>query len=171
MELIDSIIELSNLENPDLKVEFEDLDLMDIINSTVNKLRTRIEAKNIDLILNLQPSPIKANTRMINDLVFNLLDNSIKYNVQGGKIFISLRENEESISFFIGDTGIGISEKDLVRIFERFYIVDKSRNKNLNSTGLGLSIVKHIVEIHRAKINISSRPSLGTEIEIIFKKP
>ncbi len=169
LELIDSIIELSNLENPNLKIEFTSTNIYEIIESTVGKLETRLAEKDINLNLKGRDYFINGNQRMLKDLIFNLLDNAIKYNKVGGTIDINLFEEENYIVFVLKDTGIGISEDNLARVFERFYIVDKSRSSSLNSTGLGLSIVKHIVEAHRGEISISSKLDLGTRITIKFK--
>lgn len=169
LELIDSIIELSNLENPNLKVEFTSTNIYEIIESTVGKLETRLAEKDINLSLKGRDYFINGNQRMLKDLIFNLLDNAIKYNKVGGTIDINLFEEENYIVFVLEDTGIGISEDNLARVFERFYIVDKSRSSSLNSTGLGLSIVKHIVEAHRGEISISSKLDIGTRITIKFK--
>jgi len=96
------------------------------------------------------------------------LDNGIKYNKENGKVDISIDKSNDYLSFSIKDTGIGIPKADQNRVFERFYRVDKSRSKRIQGSGLGLSIVKHIVEFHNGIINLISEENKGTEIEILF---
>lgn len=111
---------------------------------------------------------ILANKRMIEDLIYNLVDNAIKYNKEGGTIEINFSKERHRKVLTIKDTGIGVSKDDLGRIFERFYMVDKSRSGKQKGTGLGLSIVKHIVEMHQAKIYIESELGEGTKITLKF---
>ena len=101
-------------------------------------------------------------------MLYNLLDNAIKYNLPGGSAEIEVKNTNNHASVTVRDTGIGIEESDKIRIFERFYTVDKSRSKSEGGTGLGLSIVKHGAMVHNAEINLKSQVGKGTEITITF---
>ena len=105
---------------------------------------------------------------MLREMVFNLLENAVKYNVPSGSVKITVQKGAAGTEFIIQDTGIGIPKEHIGRIFERFYRVDKSRSKQTGGTGLGLSIVKHIVEKHQAKLDISSEVGKGTTIRVCF---
>lgn len=105
---------------------------------------------------------------MLSELYRNLISNAIKYNKDGGKLTISVEKRGDNIISKISDTGIGLEKDEIPRIFERFYMVDKGRNRNTNSTGLGLSIVKHIVEDMGGSIDVDSEVGKGTTFKIIF---
>jgi two-component system phosphate regulon sensor histidine kinase PhoR len=102
--------------------------------------------------------------------VYNLCDNAIKYNRDGGQVTIDLYQDQEHINLEVRDTGIGISKADQERIFERFYRVDKSRSKQVGGTGLGLSIVKHALQVHGASVQVSSQLGQGTTMTVHFPK-
>ncbi|MEI3340127.1 MAG: ATP-binding protein [Eubacterium sp.] len=102
---------------------------------------------------------------MIEELIYNLCDNAIRYNNYGGKVDVSVKKTAEGVLLCVEDTGIGISEKDRDRIFEGLYWVDKSRSKQTGGTGLGLAIVKHIAVLHDARIQVDSKPGAGTKIK------
>ena len=107
---------------------------------------------------------------MIQEVIFNLCDNAIRYNKKDGKVEVSVTQKGNNISLKVKDNGIGIPKKEQKRVFERFYRVDKARSKKTGGTGLGLAIVKHIAEQHKAEILIESQPNEGTTISVIFKK-
>ena len=106
--------------------------------------------------------------QLLSGVVYNLTDNAIKYNHPGGTVTIRLSARGEQAILQVADTGIGIPEESRERIFERFYRVDKSRSKEVGGTGLGLSIVKHAAMLHKAGIDVSSRPGTGTTIQVTF---
>ena len=107
---------------------------------------------------------------MIWELFSNLINNGLKYNKEGGRLDIKISEEEENYKVLIADTGIGIPQEDLARIFERFYRVDKSRSRRVGGTGLGLSIVKHILQNIDGKVKIYSQLGKGTTFELLLKK-
>lgn len=109
------------------------------------------------------------NKNLLEELVYNLCDNAIRYNKPGGWVKISIYKHGERTALAVSDDGIGISPQDQARIFERFYRVDKSRSRDTGGTGLGLAIVKHIALQHEAQIFVKSLPDMGTTIEVIFK--
>ena len=105
---------------------------------------------------------------ILNEIVYNLCDNAVKYNVEKGKVTVSLKKKEKRTVLTVEDTGIGIPREEQERIFERFYRVDKSHSKDIGGTGLGLSIVKHGAAYHNAEITLESEVGKGTKISIIF---
>lgn len=163
LDIIDSIIRLSKIEEKQTK-EFSSIDVYTITKSVVGRLSIEAEKKNINLNIIGGKTIIKGNGTMIEELLFNLIYNSIKYTNSFGKVSIEIFKNEDFCFLKVSDTGIGIPIEDQDRIFERFYIVDKSRAKKTQSIGLGLSIVKHIVEYHNGSISLKSIENVGTEI-------
>ena len=111
---------------------------------------------------------VKANRQMMDELIYNLCDNAIRYNNPGGKVEVTVDEDNGKTFVEVKDNGIGIPKEHQERIFERFYRVDKSRSKSTGGTGLGLAIVKHIVELHDARIYLESEVDKGTQIRIEF---
>lgn len=101
-------------------------------------------------------------------MLYNLIDNAIKYNTDGGKVEVAVTEADTGTTVSVKDTGIGIPPEYQARVFERFFRVDKSRSKASGGTGLGLSIVKHIAQYHHAGLNLHSAIGLGTDISIVF---
>lgn len=166
LDLIDSIIHLSHIEDEIENKTMEITNISDIAKEVVSQLEIR--AKNRGLSLNLAAGNIfiHGNKRMIKDLLYNLIDNAIKYNKPNGKIDVLLEEIDGLCIIRVKDTGIGISQEEQDKIFERFYMVDKSRSKKVGGSGLGLSIVKHIVKYHNGKISLTSKINEGTEVEI-----
>lgn len=107
---------------------------------------------------------------MLSEMVYNLCENAIKYNRPGGSVWVRLEEQAEEICLTVKDNGIGIPEDSQLRVFERFYRVDKSRSKQIGGTGLGLSIVKHVVEFHQGRVELESALGAGTEIRVFLPK-
>ena len=113
---------------------------------------------------------IHADPRMMEELIYNLCDNAIRYNVRGGSVRVEVRPVSEKALLVVQDTGIGISKENQERVFERFYRVDKGRSKATGGTGLGLAIVKHIAAKHNAAIAMESKPGTGTTITVSFER-
>lgn len=170
--LIDDLLDLSKIESGKLKMQFSEIDLYKIIEHSIRILEEQIREKKISLELNFPKHLSKAwaDERKITQVILNLLDNAIKYNVEGGKIIVSVSDKENFIEVSITDTGIGIPEKDLPRIFERFYRVDKARSRELGGTGLGLSIVKHIVQAHEGEVFVKSKLGKGSTFSFTLPK-
>ena len=101
-------------------------------------------------------------------MFYNLCDNAVKYNHDGGKIYVTIREEDDNAMISFADTGIGIPESEQDRVFERFYRVDKSHSRTLGGTGLGLSIVKHAAQVQNASVEMKSEPDIGTTITVYF---
>lgn len=170
LELIDNIIQLSQLEDLTMEREFTSLDIFSLGKSISNNLIPKAKEKNITLDFTGNTTVINGNKRMIEDLLYNIIDNSIKYNVDNGKVHIHIYSKDKWGIIKIQDTGIGIPGSVQDRVFERFYRVDKSRSKKIGGTGLGLSIVKHIVEYHNGRISLSSTEDKGTTVEVCLPK-
>ena len=113
---------------------------------------------------------IKGARQVLYEMIYNLCDNAIKYNKQGGSVCIRLTENEDNVCISVQDNGVGIPKEDQSRVFERFYRVDKSHSKEIGGTGLGLSIVKHGVSFLGGEVELESTPGQGTEITVSFPK-
>lgn len=168
LDLIDSIIRLSKLEETEKNKDLLPIDIYNIAKTVSQNLITGAEDKDIDLKVHGEKTIINGNKIMIEELLFNLIENSIKYTNPGGKIDITIDKDKDYSYIKVSDTGIGIPKESQNRIFERFYIVDKSRSKKTQSTGLGLSIVKHIVEYHNGDIELISEEGKGTIVTVKF---
>lgn len=166
--LIDSIINLSRIETMNYNKTFEKINIKNIAEEIVSKLTIRAKDKNLNLNLMAEDVEIYGDKRMLEDLLYNLIDNGIKYNRPNGKVDVFINKLDNNCIIKVKDTGIGIPENEQEKIFERFYRVDKSRSKKVGGSGLGLSIVKHIVIYHNGEIALNSKLDKGTEIEIIL---
>lgn len=171
LRLIENIILISKLdEKPELKCE-EEVSIKETIDEILDLYKGKIDAKNLSVECHIEEG-LKKNVPlgMLSELYRNLISNAIKYNKDGGKIIITVEKRADNIISKITDTGIGLEKDEIPRIFERFYMVDKGRNRNTNSTGLGLAIVKHIVEDMSGTIDVTSTLGEGTTFKIIFNK-
>lgn len=170
LRLIENIILISKLdEKPELKCE-EEVSIKETIDEILDLYKGKIDAKNLSVECHIEEG-LKKNVPlgMLSELYRNLISNAIKYNKDGGKISITVEKRADNIISKITDTGIGLEKDEIPRIFERFYMVDKGRNRNTNSTGLGLAIVKHIVEDMGGTIDVESALGEGTTFKVIFK--
>lgn len=166
--LIGDILELSKIESRRAPLMLSPVDIHSFMNNTIAILEVSAMRKHIRIHMD-SPEELymEADEDRLRQILVNLLSNAINYTPEGGSISISISENElENIVISITDTGIGIPEKDLPRIFERFYRVDKARSRSSGGTGLGLSIVKHLVELHKGTIAVTSTVGNGTTFTI-----
>lgn len=168
LTLINDIIRLSELDVTEQNLTTQEVDLYEIARTCVDMLQVNGEKHDISISLCGTSCVVNANREMMEELVYNLCDNAIRYNNAGGSVKVWVMKENEHAVLSVTDTGIGIPKEDQERIFERFYRVDKSRSKSTGGTGLGLAIVKHIVEQHDAKLEIDSKLGEGTEIRVIF---
>lgn len=168
LTLINDIIRLSELDVAEDIPAMEKVDLYKIARTAVDMLVVNAEKHDVSLCVEGETAYILANRVMMEEIVYNLTDNAIRYNNQGGKVALAVYNNEERVILSVKDTGIGIPMEHQERIFQRFYRVDKSRSKLTGGTGLGLAIVKHIAAKHDADIGIVSEPGKGTEITVTF---
>ena len=167
VSLINDIIRLSQLDE-DSEPATESVDLYDVANEVVEILTVSAAKKQVELHLNGEPCVMNGIRRYLYEIIYNLCDNAIRYNKDGGKVIVDLKNKDSNIILSVSDTGIGIPAEHQSRIFERFYRVDKSHSKETGGTGLGLSIVKHAVAYHGGKIKLESTVNVGTTITVCF---
>ena len=165
--LIDDIIRLSQLDEGD-EMPTETVDLREIAQEAAEDLRGAAEKKHVSLSLEGEAAPVTGVRRLLYEIVYNLCDNAVKYNVDGGSVSIRVEQDGQTASVTVADTGTGIAPEHQGRIFERFYRVDKSHSKASGGTGLGLSIVKHAVQYHHGSIELQSAPGKGTTVRVSF---
>ncbi|MDO4543814.1 MAG: ATP-binding protein [Clostridia bacterium] len=164
LALISDIIKLSELDELGRAQHVEEVDLFELANECVEILNPAALLRGVSVRLYGSKTTVIGNRSLLAELIYNLLDNAIRYNRDNGSVKLRVAAN----TIKIRDTGIGIAKKHQEHIFERFYRVDKSRSKETGGTGLGLAIVKHICEQHRAELLLESREGVGTSITIIF---
>lgn len=170
LKLIDDIIRLSQLDSPKVQIEYEQVDLYACAKECMDWLSKSARDHKITMQLFGMKEVVYADYHMMEELIYNLCDNAIRYNNPGGKVSITVTNDVDFIYLIVKDDGIGISKEHQERIFERFYRVDKSRSKSTGGTGLGLAIVKHILVQHQIEMELVSEVGKGTEIKIIFDR-
>ncbi|MGN0431125.1 MAG: ATP-binding protein [Lachnospiraceae bacterium] len=170
LTLINDIIRLSELDGTEKEVEFERVNLYTIAQTSLDMLQFMAQKHEVTLFLEGEECTVWGNRQMLEELVYNLCDNAIRYNNAGGSVRVRITDKENSTVMTITDTGIGIPKEAQERVFERFYRVDKSRSKSTGGTGLGLAIVKHIIAKLQAEISIESEMGKGTQVSVTFKK-
>ena len=168
--LIDDIIRLSQLDEGDA-MPTEPVDLLAVSQEAAENLHGAAAARNVTVSVTGQPAVLPGVRRLIYEIVYNLCDNAIKYNRDGGRVDVTVAADAGGSSITVADTGIGIAPEHQGRVFERFYRVDKSHSKASGGTGLGLSIVKHAVQLHHGRIELESTPGTGTTIRVVFPNP
>ena len=168
--LIDDIIRLSQLDEGDA-MPTEPVDLLAVSQEAAENLHDAAAARNVMVSVTGQPAVLPGVRRLIYEIVYNLCDNAIKYNRDGGRVDVTVAADAGGSSITVADTGIGIAPEHQARVFERFYRVDKSHSKASGGTGLGLSIVKHAVQYHHGRIELESTPGTGTTIRVVFPNP
>ena len=167
VSLINDIIRLSQLDENNAPLA-EEFDVADVAKEVADTLSSVAVKKNVTLEIKGECCMISGVRRYIYEIIYNLCDNAIRYNVDGGKVTVDIRKKNGSTVICVDDTGIGIAPEHHARIFERFYRVDKSHSKETGGTGLGLSIVKHAVQYHGGKIEFQSEVGKGTKIRVII---
>lgn len=170
LTLIEDIIKLSQLDEDELRAEFVPVKLSELCQSVLQELSQKAEKAGVTLHFSGDEQTVSGFEPSLYEMIYNLCDNAIAYNKPGGRVNVSLEKTPENkIRLSVRDTGIGIAEEHLGRVFERFYRVDKSHSKETGGTGLGLSIVKHAALMHDAELSIESTPQVGTTVQILFK--
>ncbi len=170
LTLIDDIINLSSLDEKSGIEKAERVDLSAVTEDAIRVLEKAAKERGIQIYYSKNDAFIMGNATLISELVYNLLDNAVKYNKENGKITVFVGERKSGAELYVRDTGIGIPKEDTERIFERFYRVDKSHSKKVGGTGLGLSIVKHVCACHNARIRVKSTLGAGTTVYVTFPK-
>ncbi|MCM3730993.1 ATP-binding protein [Fictibacillus nanhaiensis] len=169
-DLIQDLLDLSKSEQG-FHLDIQPVNLKSLVQETVEILLPKAEKKNIDLSLTVAGSPMMdGDPPRLKQIIINLVSNSLTYTPANGSVKVNVEEKNEHVKLTIKDTGIGIKESEIPRIFERFYRVDKARSRNSGGTGLGLAIVKHLVEAHHGTINVQSKLGEGSEFIILFPK-
>lgn len=166
ISIIEDLEVLAKLESDELALDLTKWDFIDLVNELFDFFEIKASEKNIKLSLDssLEKLLVFADKEKINQVLLNLISNSLKYGKQGGNIIIAIEKGVESSLIKVSDDGIGISKDNMGRVFERFYRVDKGRSRSQGGTGLGLAIVKHIIEAHEQEIQITSEVDKGTTI-------
>lgn len=171
LALVEDILQLSSLDDKtpeDPALELENLDLSEIAKDTIQRLTLNAQRNYVTVKSQLAPARVMGSGKLLDQLVYNLVDNAIRYNRPGGSVMVETGVKDGRSYLSVSDTGIGIPPESQGRVFERFYRVDKSRSKATGGTGLGLAIVKHAAALHRAAIDLDSTPGQGTTIRVTF---
>ena len=166
--LVEDIIKLSKLDEESVELEKQEVDLYDLTREIISRLAPQASQKNVRMELTGEPVKYTGIRQILDEMVYNVCENAIKYNNDGGRVTVWVGNTLEGPKISVADTGIGIPAEHHERIFERFYRVDKSHSKERGGTGLGLSIVKHGALLHGAKVSVESTPGKGTKIEMQF---
>ena len=173
ISIVDDLESISRLESGEVKFNIEKFDIQKMTEEVFETLEMRAKEKQISLILGAgpgKPAKVLGDRKRIFEVLNNLVINSINYGKKNGKTTVSFMDMGQSLLIDVSDDGIGISEKDISRIFERFYRTDKSRSRDQGGTGLGLAIVKHVIEAHNQSINVRSKPGKGSSFVFTINK-
>jgi two-component system phosphate regulon sensor histidine kinase PhoR len=170
MQLVEDIISLSHLDEGGSSLSWGSVSLLKTAEDVKKRLVDKASEAQVTLDVSGTDAVIEGVPQLVEEIIYNLCDNSIKYNRPGGKVWVKISEDEETASISVRDNGIGIPEGEKDRIFERFYRVDKSHSKAVGGTGLGLSIVKHAVMIHGGEIAVTSKVGRGTDMVVTLPK-
>ncbi len=168
LALINDIIHLSEMDRSEYEAPMQEVKLSELVQNNLAGLKVSAEQRGVSLRYVGEPAVVYGNAGLLEELLWNLCDNAIRYNKENGMVKVQIEKTKEMVHLIVSDTGIGISMEHQDRIFERFYRVDKSRSKETGGTGLGLAIVKHIVAQHDAELFLESRPGEGTKITVSF---
>ena len=168
IRLVEDILHLSRLDEGGGGLERQEIDLLDLARTVEDRLQSTAKQHQVELELTGDHAAIQGLPSVVEEMVYNLCDNAIKYNRPGGKASVRVEDGADAVTVTVSDTGIGIPPEDRERVFERFYRVDKSHSKAIGGTGLGLSIVKHGASLHGADIRMDSQVGRGTSIQLSF---
>jgi two-component system phosphate regulon sensor histidine kinase PhoR len=169
--LLNDLIDISMIESGEMRMSFRYFDITEFINQIISEFQPMSIDKNISLVFNSPQKKLQlfGDKNRLKQAIGNLIQNGIKY-TDHGSVAINIEEAEKIAKIVVKDTGIGIPQADLERIFERFYRVDKARSRDVGGTGLGLAIVKHIIDAHGSQICVKSEPGKGSEFSFTLKK-
>jgi two-component system phosphate regulon sensor histidine kinase PhoR len=169
--LINDLLELSRIESKQVKLIIEEVNCKELVAKVITMFKSQLKKKNITITNDINAKiEINADREKIQRAFINLIDNAIKFNKESGYINIYNQDINGARKFIIEDSGIGIPAKDLPRIYERFYRVDKARSREFGGTGLGLSIVKHIIELHKGEVGVESTEGFGSKFWFTLPK-
>ena len=170
INLIDDVIRISRLDEKNVQLPFEEIDLLELATETVSRLSSLAQQKQIKLSVSGENAIISGVRQILEEMIYNLCDNAIKYNYEKGTVDVSVRALPDNVVLTVADNGFGIPREHQSRVFERFYRIDKSHSRETGGTGLGLSIVKHSAEFHNARVQLLSKPGKGTTITVTFRR-
>ena len=170
IRLVGDVIRISRLDEGGLPYQWEKLDLYSLTHDIFSTLHEAAEKQEVHMYMEGGSTVLDTVPMIMEEVLYNVCDNAVKYNHRGGEVFVRLKDGEDAVRVNVRDTGIGIPKEDQERIFERFYRVDKSHSKEIGGTGLGLSIVKHGVKTLNGRLWLNSEPGQGTEIIMEFPK-
>jgi len=170
VELINDIIQLSQMDEMSQELPKEDVALKALSVDTAERLKPLADERGVTIDVQGEETIINGSVKLISEIIYNLVDNAIKYNRPEGRVHVTIASEPDGTTLSVADTGIGIPKEDQSRIFERFYRVDKSHSRDTGGTGLGLSIVKHAALYHNAEITLQSKLGAGTTIKVKFPK-
>ena len=168
LALINDIIHLSEMDRAEYEAAMQQVNLTELVQNNLESLKVSAEKRNVSLRFVGEQAYVYGNAGLLEELLWNLCDNAIRYNKENGVVKVQIERTKEQVNLIVSDTGIGIPIEHQNRIFERFYRVDKSHSKETGGTGLGLAIVKHIVAQHEAELLLESTPGEGTKITVSF---
>ena len=168
ISLVDDILNLSRLDEADVQLEWEDFDLAALARDVAGRLKDSAKKNGVVITVIGDKTMINGVKSIVDEMLYNLLDNAVKYNKKNGRVTVTIENDQNGPTLAVTDTGIGIPQSDVDRVFERFYRVDKSHSKQIGGTGLGLSIVKHGAAFHNAKVSLESTEGKGTTVRLAF---
>ena len=168
--LVGDIIRLSELDSAEKEEDAEQVDILELAGENVERLNPIADSMGVSVTVDGEPCYVTGSRKRLDELVFNLIDNAVRYNKTDGSVAVSVKNTEANIIFAVADTGIGIPSEARDRVFERFYRVDKSRSKRDGGTGLGLAIVKRVAMLYGAEIRLESEENVGTTVSVRFPK-
>ena len=166
--LVEDVIHLSRLDEGGAGLEKEPVELLGLCRKAVQRLEPLAQSGQVTIKTEGTPCTLPGIPGILEEIVYNLCDNAIKYNRPGGSVTVTVTPTKAGTELAVSDTGIGIPPEDQQRVFERFYRVDKSHSKEIGGTGLGLSIVKHGAMLHDARVELESTLGQGTTVRVIF---
>lgn len=168
--LVEDLLTLAQLESSNPNLQLSNVRVDELFSSVVRDWEKKFAEKKLNVVVDLAPDAavIRADETRLQEVLYNLLDNAMKYSQAGAEIRLHAQRRDGQVALSVSDTGIGIGKEDLPRIFERFYRVDKARSSELGGTGLGLSIVKHIAQLHGGRVEAESQLGHGTTIRVLL---
>ncbi len=171
--IVEDLDAITKLEGGKIEIEEEPVDVIELILDVVDQLEMKAKKRNVNIVIEdprLSRYMVEADVEKIKQVLINLMVNAIKYGNEDGEVLVRTFDMDENILIEVADNGNGIPQKHLSKIFERFYRVDKSRDREQGGSGLGLSIVKHIIEAHNQSINVRSTIGTGTTFSFTLSK-
>jgi len=168
--LVDDLLSLARLESSSASLELNAVRIKALFDNVIRDWKEKLTAKNLKVVVDLAPdaSTLRADETRLQEVLYNLLENAVKYSRENGQIRLQAARRGSELVLSVTDNGLGISKDDLPRIFERFYRADKARSRELGGTGLGLAIVKHIAQLHGGRVEAESELGKGTTIRVVL---